>query len=234
MGEILEDIMSIGNITQTLMRRSNLLSIQQEVTDSLNLYSMFNTGGVEVEVGEFLYGLCRLIKPENVLETGTHLGISASYIAQALEDNGRGKITTLEIFHDAQQQSMRLWMELGLNHRVVSVLLPSLEHTANEQIDFLFLDSEPHLRFDEFVKFWPMVKPGGFIAIHDLHPNLGHSGQTVNGMFCWPFGDFREKLGAYIKNGEVSVFNFHSPRGFTLFQKTEIDFASWQHTKGLL
>ena len=43
-------------------------------------YTCFNYGGVETEVGEFLYGLVRMLKPRNVFETGTHHGVSSSYI----------------------------------------------------------------------------------------------------------------------------------------------------------
>ena len=35
-------------------------------------YQAYNSGGVEVEVGELLYSFVRVLKPKRVFETGTH------------------------------------------------------------------------------------------------------------------------------------------------------------------
>ncbi len=93
----------------------------------------------------------------------------------------------------------------------------------------VFLDSEPQLRFDEFIKYWPMVKPGGFILIHDLGPQLGRHDQVYHGQLDWPYGPWRPKLGEFIKNHEVQTISFPTPRGFTLFQKRsdEFDFSNF-------
>ena len=58
---------------------------------------MFNSGGVEVEVAELLYSLVRSIKPNRIVETGTHLGISSLYMALAARENNKGKVITYEI-----------------------------------------------------------------------------------------------------------------------------------------
>lgn len=218
-------------------------------------YQMFNDGGVEVEVGEFLYGLVRMFKPKRILETGTHMGISSSYIAMALRDNqmfggqmpdtsptpgplggvvGRGvrtdsDFTTLEIFDENIAISRKLWSTvLGgqLSSYINCVKCESLNYHPTGEFDMLFLDSEPQLRFDEFVKFWPQVKPGGIIMIHDLHPHLGHTG-TINPDHPnepdWPYGNFRDKLGPFIKQHVVQTMSFPTPRGFTVFQKMSIE-----------
>ncbi|MBM3586029.1 MAG: hypothetical protein FJX36_17015 [Alphaproteobacteria bacterium] len=43
-----------------------------------------------------LYALARRERPRNVLELGTGLGVSASMIAQALKENGAGRIWTID------------------------------------------------------------------------------------------------------------------------------------------
>lgn len=219
-------------------------------------YQMFNDGGVEVEVGEFLYGLVRMFKPKRILETGTHMGISSSYIAMALRDNqmfggqmpdldplsgrfgstiGRGvhadsDFVTLEISESNIAISKKLWSTvLGgcLTSYINSVRCESLNYHPTGEFDMLFLDSEPQLRFDEFVKFWPQVRPGGIILIHDLHPHLGHSG-TINTDHPnepdWPYGDPRPKLGPFITRHEVQTMSFPTPRGLTFFQKRADNF----------
>lgn len=208
--------------TDLFLSKTKLLTVQPEISPGDHGFLMFNDAGTEVEVSELLYSLMLVLKPKLVLETGTHRGVSSTYMAQALEDNKQeGKIITFEIEQQHIQASKRLWQDTGLSHRIESRCEPSLNarFPADTQFDVLFLDSEPQLRFDEFIKFWPMLKPGGFIIIHDLHPNLGHHGQVFHGELDWPWGDFRLKLGSYIKNFDVQMVSFPTPRGCTMFQK---------------
>ena len=56
---------------------------------------------------KFLYHLCRILKPKNVIETGVAYGISSSYILQALEDNEFGKLYSIDsIFRPWQTKEM--------------------------------------------------------------------------------------------------------------------------------
>ena len=56
---------------------------------------------------KFLYYLCRILKPKNVIETGVAYGISSSYILQALEDNEFGKLYSIDsIFRPWQTKEM--------------------------------------------------------------------------------------------------------------------------------
>ena len=50
----------------------------------------------EEEVGDFLYGLVRLMQPECVVETGCYLGDTSLRIAQALKDNRHGHLHTCD------------------------------------------------------------------------------------------------------------------------------------------
>jgi len=187
-------------------------------------YSMYNTGGVEVEVGEFLYGLVRMIKPEAILETGTHKGISASYMATALKENGKGKITTLEFEPQHWEIANNMFQIMGLQSWIISSLQDASTYPVKEnEFDFIFLDTEPHLRFAEFLRYWPALKPGGFVGIHDLGPGMGQSGQTVNGVFNWPFGTLPEEMKRILKE-EIQSFHFKTPRGLYLGQKKAEDF----------
>jgi predicted O-methyltransferase YrrM len=188
---------------------------------------MFNTGGVEVEVGELLYALVRVIKCKNIVETGTHLGISAAYMAQAIKDNQVGRLTTYEIIPSLRNEATLLWHDLGLSPYIASYLVSSLSGPMpNLDIDFLFLDSEPQHRFDEFIRFWPMCVPGCLIVIHDLHASLGHHGQTHHGVYDWPYGDFKDKLGPYLQDLSVQTVSLPTPRGLTIFQKEGAGFEA--------
>jgi len=220
------------SITKTLIDQDSTLVTKPEPTN--DNYFMFNTGGVEVEVGEFLYGLVRMIKPEKVLETGTHKGISSSYIASALKHNGSGKLTTIEFDESLAEESFNRLRRLSLLEIVEIVKLPSLEYKTEDMFDFVLLDTEPDIRFKEFVKFWNNVKPGGIIIIHDLHPHLGQTEITAHGMAHWPFGDFKKYFGDKILDHELQVTSFPTPRGITMFQKIRNDFSANKLLKGQL
>jgi predicted O-methyltransferase YrrM len=206
------------DITDYILSRTNRIAPEPEVTNSV--FEMFNTGGVEVEVAEFLYSLVRVQKPNFILETGTHKGISTLYMALALEKNQVGSISTYEIIAPLQLEAIDLWRDLEVSHRIASHLLPSLQAVGDETIDILFLDSEPQYRFDEFLYFWSRVSSGGLILIHDLSQTLGKSGYTHAGMNDWPYGPWREKLESFVSKHEVQIIYAASPRGLTILQKT--------------
>lgn len=220
------------NITDYFLSRTDFLHKQPECTPGRQEYSMFTDGAVEVEVGEFLYAFVRMIKPARILETGTHHGVSGMYMAQALKENGRGELVTLEIFHENILRAKKLWGQTGVLDWAQAVEQRSLDFESKDSFDLLFLDSEPDTRFDELVKFYPHLNPGGFILVHDLHPNLSISPVEVNGMKHWPYGDFRPKFGDLMKSYQLQTVTFRTPRGFTLFQKAASDFSHTNFLQG--
>src|SRR5438270_11553862 len=84
-------------------------------------WSAFNDGGIECETGEFLYGVIRLIKPANVLETGTHKGIGGCYMAKALEDNNKGRLTTIEFLPELFAEALQRFETVGLTERIQKI-----------------------------------------------------------------------------------------------------------------
>ncbi len=75
----------MSKLTDYLLERSNgLIKKVPEYRDEGLGYEAFNDGSVEVEIGEFLHGMVRLLKPRYILESGTYFGISSSYLAQGL------------------------------------------------------------------------------------------------------------------------------------------------------
>jgi len=54
-------------------------------------------GAVDEKVSEVLYLLMRVTKPDTVVETGVASGISSAYILQALEDNGKGELYSIDL-----------------------------------------------------------------------------------------------------------------------------------------
>lgn len=217
------------DITQYILSKTNRLVLAPEVTPAAEHYSMFNTGGVEVETAELLYSLVRLFKPRIIVETGTHLGVSSLYMALGAQRNNLGHVVTYEVIPSLLEQAKLLWNDLGvqdsIDARLESSVTGSMPVRFKNKIDLLLLDSEPQFRFDEFLRFWDDVADGGLILVHDLHSSMGHHGQTHHDTYDWPYGYWKDKLEGYVTQHKVQTMHFPAPRGLTVFQKT---IPSWE------
>jgi tRNA A58 N-methylase Trm61 len=192
-------------------------------------FDSFNDAGLECETGEFLYSLIRLTKAEWVLETGTHVGVGASYMGMALFDNHQGgKLHTVEFLEPLFNQAIERMGKMGLHNTVENYLMDVRDFDpGTRKYDLILLDTEPQTRFAEFVKFYPYLNPGGFIFIHDLHRHMHQIPNEEHG-FAWPFGVIPLQIRALVKSGEIRPFHFSTPRGLTGFYKVSPDdFKFW-------
>lgn len=204
-------------------------SLKSEATGG-EKFGMISTGGVEVEVGEFLYALTRIVKPKKILETGTNLGISDLYFALALKKNSFGHLTTIEVNSFCYLRAQALFEAMEIDD-CISLIRNRVEEWDPEErkFDIVFLDTEPSTRFDELVKFYPNVSEGGFILIHDLHSHLDCEDGNIGG---GNFGDFRKKFGDLILNHYLQTMSFPTPRGLAMFQKTSPKFSCTKFLRG--
>lgn len=189
-------------------------------------FHSFNDAGVECETGEFLYGITRLLQPDNVLETGTHWGVSSLYIGYALEDNHKGHLDTFEFLPENHYQASQRISRHALTEQVtchygdVAAFEPTLMYKL------MLLDTEPQTRFAELEKFWTHLEEGGFVFIHDLHPHMHQIENTEHG-FAWPYGPVTDFMKDLVSTGKARPFHFRTPRGFTGFYKVGKDDYVW-------
>lgn len=130
--------------------------------------------------GEFLYILCKLLKPENVVETGVAYGLSSMYILQALHENKKGTLYSIDsVFSPWQSKEMigaaipdylrKNWkIILGSSSKQLKNLLNSLK-----SIDIFFHDSlhtSKNMTF-EFETSWPFIRNKGFLISDDISFN---------------------------------------------------------------
>lgn len=218
----------MSNLTDYLIGRSGgLIKTYPEVLDEGKGYWMFDDGGVEVEVGEFLHGLVKVLKPKRVLTTGVYTGISDMYIAQGLVENGYGASTALEFDSYHLNRAKDLWKRVGVDGVVTGVLGPSLDFQPEGQYELMFLDTEPNLRFKELVKFYDFLAPGGFVFIHDLHRHMSQEPNSEHG-FGHPFGELPTKIKSWVKDRELNPIHFPTPRGFMGFYKRDPRDFNWK------
>lgn len=221
-------------ITEYLVEKSNgLLKIQPEINDWTNRgYQMFNTGSVEVEVAEFLYGLVRMLKPGRILDTGTHYGISALYMGQALKDNGEnGIVISLEHDRTYAEKAQELWGNAGLlNKQIFCEIGNSLDFDfKDDPYDLMFLDTEPQIRFQELVKFYPHLKEGGFVFLHDLPRGFckGNINPQHPEIESWPWGKVPEEMNKLLSEGKLTKWHFPNPREMAGFYRVREDDYKW-------
>jgi predicted O-methyltransferase YrrM len=216
------------SITERLVSLDPSLVIHNEGSWSgtTSHYSAFNDAGVECEVGEFLYALTRLIKPNNVLETGTHKGIGASYIGMGLQDNGFGKLDTIEFLEPNFKEAVARIIKLGLKDKVQCHFGDVKEFRAPTNYQLILLDTEPQTRFAELVKFYPKLDEGGFIFIHDLHRHMGQTPNSEHG-FAWPWGLVDKNMQRWVRQSKLRPFHFSTPRGLTGFYKVHSEDYPW-------
>lgn len=207
-------------------------------------FSSFNDAGIECETGEFLYSLVRLLKPKNVLETGTHWGIGASYMGMALKENGIGHLDTIEFLPDIHYRALQRIAQMGLTEQVTCHFgdagtfdphYDADEHSKGVsagKYGLILLDTEPQTRFSELLKFYPYLGDGGFIFIHDLHRHMHQIPNEEHG-FAWPFGLVPDEMRELVRSGKLRPFHFSTPRGLTGFYKVSADDFNWSVDRGM-
>lgn len=215
-------------ITEYLIEKDPSLVIhnESEFSSDTKGFKSFNDAGLECETGEFLYALIRLLKPDFVLETGTHEGVGASYMGQALKDNGFGQLDTVEFLQPHHETSKKRMARLGLDN-VVLHLGDVATFTPGKKYDLILLDTEPQTRFSELIKFMPNLNEGGFVFIHDLHRHMHQIPNEEHG-FAWPYGKIPPEIEQWVKFGILRPFHFTTPRGLTGFYRPHEGDYKWQ------
>lgn len=132
------------------------------------------------QAGMFLYVLCKIVKPDKVVETGVAYGLSSVYILQALHENQKGKLYSIDyVFRPWQSKEMigklipehlknRWQLIFGTSSNNLKKLLTRLESTD------IFIHDSLHtyanMKF-EFETAWPFIRKGGFLLSDDVLSN---------------------------------------------------------------
>lgn len=153
-------------------------------------WEVYDGTASEVEMGDLLYGLVRMLKPDLVVETGTYKGHSTWRIAEALHKNKMGSVITCDIADYGASYYPASASYLRCN----SLDLPELK-----EADFVFSDSHEDVRMLEY----ELVKPGCVFVIHDTDQPYHSSNPPY-------LGELVKKAGGLI---------FHAGRGFGILVK---------------
>jgi predicted O-methyltransferase YrrM len=159
-------------------------------------------GGVNPGDRRALYYLVDALKPNSLLEVGTHIGASTVFLAEALKGvSPQARMTTVDILDVNEptgpwyQQGLMMaprdyLAKLGSADRVTFKASPSSEFLANttEKYDFIFLDGDHGSRtvYEEVSLALKALNKGGVILLHDYYPAarpLFKDGNIIAGPF---------------------------------------------------
>ncbi len=122
--------------------------------------------------GMTLYGLVRKHRPAVVVETGTNIGCSTMYLAEAVKDNNEGHVytadTSIKLLKDARTNIDRAGLieYVTIRNSTGVAMIESLE-----RVDFAFLDSGEHHEYEivkpEYEALVPKMPSGSVLVMHD-------------------------------------------------------------------
>lgn len=158
-----------------------------------------------------LYSLTIAYQPNVCLDVGTFVGLSALWIARGLEENGKGRVHSIEIENSWLDIAKKHIKDCNLGHRVNFVLgdsekiLPTYDF--EEQIDLLFLDNgDKSLYFKDFEAVENRLSNNAIIVAHDTGYNNPFVSATL-------FREYIEKKEGY------DTFQIDAEYGITLIRK---------------
>jgi len=131
----------------------------------------------DLDLARFCYAVCRVLSPKIVVETGVAYGITTGFVLQALGENKRGRLWSLDLpplAPDADlftglfvpQDLRKIWtLQRGASRRRLPELLERLG-----SID-LFIHDSLHTYANmtwEFQTVWPHLRAGGVLISDDV------------------------------------------------------------------
>jgi len=188
---------------------------------------------IDPESGAVIYSLVRLLKPEAAIEIGTFKGYTTICIAQALEDNKKGKLYTID---PIEQEITKIAIKKsGLKRRINYIIDYSTEVIPKlnlSRLDFVFIDGDHSYEscLADFNVVKPYLRSGSTVVFHDsiLFPEgVGGMIQSIIDskefeVIVLPTLSGADKHGrAVLSTGNVKDF---VPAGLTICRKRAIDF----------
>lgn len=161
--------------------------------------------GAEVETGQMIYSLIRLMKPERCIETGCALGDTTYQMGLALRENGKGRLFTCDIDEERVKAVRDRCQDLPVN----VYQMPGIEMLETMgDIDFAFIDSGwSDIRVAEVKSIAPRMRENGLVVLHDVCQNYHMA--------------YQEALRQFGKHGLV----IDTPFGVGIFQKGDPQFT---------
>ena len=116
----------------------------------------------------FLVMLLRVLKPQRILEIGSAIGYSSSFMAL----NSDAKIDTIERSEDMYNECVKNHQILGINEQVNVIFgdaLDTLDKVKDNQYDLIFIDAAKAQYIKFFEMYAPLLTDNGVILSDNLY-----------------------------------------------------------------
>lgn len=143
----------------------------------------YRSGVTEPWIAQTVAALLTASGAQAVLELGSYLGHTTSWLADALERGGGGRLLAVEI-DPKRATATRTKLTMlrrdgrGLEHVQWEVIeqdsIHVLKHLPHKSIEFCWLDDDhhvPHVHEELLRLTSDIMAPGGIICMHDVTPN---------------------------------------------------------------
>jgi predicted O-methyltransferase YrrM len=193
-----------GLDTAAIFNDPAILTVWQNVYQNIAAQQpdTYRTDGINPGDRQALFFLLWALRPQSVLEVGTHIGASTIYIASALKTYApQGVVDTVDILDVNAQDGPWARLGLPLSPREFAAQLGCLEHISfhampalafmkdtDRKYDFIFLDGDHSSAavYNEVSAALKILNPGGVILLHDYYPQarpLFPNGRVIYGPF---------------------------------------------------
>jgi predicted O-methyltransferase YrrM len=157
--------------------RQDLLRSTDEIehTGRVTVSEVCRSASRPPQWARLLFEIVRAFRPEQGLELGTSLGMSASYEAAALELNAKGRLVTLEGCEDLVNRARAHFEQLELADRI-EVVLGSFQDTLQPTLDrlgsvgYAFVDGnhDRDATLTYFAQLAPHLLDGAVVVFDDI------------------------------------------------------------------
>jgi len=126
---------------------------------------------VSPEWGMFLYLCAKAFRSQTIVELGTSLGISSSYLVSSFCEQFVGIEGSKQLAKIAKRNVLSISPTATVVHAMVDEILEELISRWAAELDLLYVDAnhnfEPTLRYMD--RFAPHLKPGALVIFDDIH-----------------------------------------------------------------
>ena len=168
-----------------------------------HLFSSIDSESTEIDILNWIHSLIILLKPENILETGTCAGIGTIAFATACDINNLGQVYSIELEKGRVEKTKQQINKLHLENRITIINDDSREYLKNTNIIFnlAFFDSLPEIRAEECEICMKRGILKGPAIFHDT------SSYRNDSMKNWPPKEVQDKYSQDIKEISKKYFD---------------------------
>jgi predicted O-methyltransferase YrrM len=131
-----------------------------------------NSSSVDKDSAYILYYISKIIKAKTAIEVGIYRGAGSLHLAQAISENGGGELHLVELSSDYMTDVQSKIKKSNLKINVISHCGRSDDKQILSDLpkaDIIFLDADHTYNGvkPDFDNYWPLLKNGGVLLIHD-------------------------------------------------------------------